>query len=100
GVTGVEGEASIDKGNDYIAALVAKYPETFIGMSAVNPRFRGVNAALAELERAITKLRLTGLKLYPMYDHWAPNDRDLAFPIFANAAELDLPVMFHFSTTP
>src|SRR5213594_1207503 len=42
GVTGVEGPPSIDKGNDYIAALVAKYPETFIGMSAVNPKFRGV----------------------------------------------------------
>jgi len=100
GVTGVEGPPSIDKGNDYIAALVAKHPETFIGMSAVNPKFRGVKAAVAELERAITKLRLTGLKLYPMYDHWAPNDRDLAFPIFARAAELDIPVMVHLSTTP
>ena len=88
GVTGVEGPPSIDKGNDYIAALVRKYPDTFIGMSAVNPKFRGVKAAVAELERAITNLRLTGLKLYPMYDHWAPNDRDLAFPIFAKAAEL------------
>jgi predicted TIM-barrel fold metal-dependent hydrolase len=100
GVTGVEGPPSIEKGNDYIAALVRKYPDYFIGMSAVNPKFRGVPAAVAELERAITKLKLTGLKLYPMYDHWAPNDRDLAFPIFAKAAELDIPVMVHLSTTP
>jgi len=100
GVTGVEGPPDIDKGNDYIAALVRQHPDTFIGMSAVNPRHRGVKAAVDELERAITNLRLSGLKLYPMYDHWAPNDRDLAFPIFAKAAELDIPVMVHLSTTP
>jgi predicted TIM-barrel fold metal-dependent hydrolase len=100
GVTGVEGPPSIAKGNDYIAALVGKYPDKFIGMAAVNPRFRGVRPAVAELERAVTRLGLTGLKLYPMYDHWAVNDRDLAFPIFAKAAELDIPVMIHLSTTP
>jgi predicted TIM-barrel fold metal-dependent hydrolase len=100
GVTGIEGPPSIDKANDYIAALVRKYPDRFIGMSAVNPRYRGVSAAVAELERAVVELRLTGLKLYPMYDHWAVNDRDLAFPIFAKAMELDIPVMIHLSTTP
>src|SRR5207249_9029429 len=61
---------------------------------------RGVKAAVAELERAVTKLGLTGLKLYPMYDHYAVNDRDLAYPIFAKAQELDIPVMIHLSTTP
>lgn len=100
GVTGVEGPPSIEKGNDYIAALVARRPDYFIGMAAVNPKFRGVRAAVQELERAITELPLSGLKLYPMYDHWAVNDRDLAFPIFAKAAELDIPVMIHLSTTP
>ena len=100
GVTGVEGPPSIDKGNDYIAALVRKYPDKFIGMAAVNPRFRGVRAAVVELDRAVTKLGLAGLKLYPMYDHWAVNDRDLAFPIFSKAAELNIPVMIHLSTTP
>jgi predicted TIM-barrel fold metal-dependent hydrolase len=99
GVTGVEGPPSIERTNDYIAALAAKYPDKLIGMAAVNPRFRGVPAAVAELERAITQLKLTGLKLYPMYDHWAVNDRDLAFPIFAKAAELDIPVMIHLATT-
>src|SRR2546422_1033698 len=100
GVTGVEGPKTIDKGCDYIAALARKYPDKFIGMAAVNPKYRGVKAAVAELERAVTKLRLTGLKLYPMYDHYAVNDRDLAYPIFAKAQELDIPVMIHLSTTP
>lgn len=37
---------------------------------------------MAELERAVTGLGLTGLKLYPMYQHWAANDRELAFPVY------------------
>jgi predicted TIM-barrel fold metal-dependent hydrolase len=100
GVTGLEGPPSIDRGNDYIAALVRRYPDDLIGMAAVNPRHRGVRAAVAELERAVVDLGLSGLKLYPMYDHWAVNDRDLAYPIFAKAAELGIPVMIHLSTTP
>lgn len=100
GVTGVEGPKTIDKGCDYISALANKYPDKFIGMAAVNPKYRGVKAAVAELERAVTKLGLTGLKLYPMYDHYAVNDRDLAYPIFAKAQELGIPVMIHLSTTP
>jgi len=100
GVTGVPGPPSIDKGNDYIAALKMKYPEIFITMATVNPKYRGVRAAVAELGRAINDLGMDGLKLYPMYDHWAVNDRDLAFPIFEAAADLEIPVMIHLSTTP
>ena len=100
GVTGVPGPPSIDKGNDYIAALKKKYPDYFIAMAAVNPKYRGVRAAVAELGRAIEDLGMDGLKLYPMYDHWAVNDRDLAFPIFEAAADLGIPVMIHLSTTP
>lgn len=100
GVTGVEGPPSIDRGNDYIAALVERYLRELIGMAAVNPHYRGVHAAVMELERAIVDLKLSGLKLYPVCDHWAVNDRDLAFPIFAKAADLDIPVMIHLSTTP
>src|SRR5258708_10743129 len=40
-------------------------------------------------------LGLSGVKLYPMYQHWAANDRDLAFPIYRRAADLDIPVMIH-----
>jgi predicted TIM-barrel fold metal-dependent hydrolase len=95
GVLGVEGPPDPEKCNDYIAAVVAADPGHFIGFASVNPAFRGPAAAVAELERAITQLGLTGLKLYPMYQHWAANDRDLAFPVYAKAAELGIPVMIH-----
>jgi len=95
GVTSVPGPASPEKCNDYIADVQGQDPETFIGFASVNPNYRGVRAAVDELERAVTELGLQGLKLYPMYQHWSPADPILSFPIFEKAAELDIPVLVH-----
>ena len=95
GWLGVEGPPDPEKCNDYIAAVVRADPGRFIGFASVNPAFRGPAAAVAELERAVTGLGLAGVKLYPMYQHWAANDRDLGFPIYRKAAELGIPVMIH-----
>jgi predicted TIM-barrel fold metal-dependent hydrolase len=94
GILGVPGPPDPERCNDYIAAVVAADPEHFIGFASVNPAFRGPAAAVAELERAVG-LGLAGVKLYPMYQHWAANDRDLAFPVYRKAAELGIPVMIH-----
>ena len=100
GYTKVPGPPSIDKANDYIADLVNTYPDRFIGFCAVNPKYRGVDAAVKELERSILELGLTGLKLYPCYDHYSPDDTEIAFPVFKKAEELKIPVMVHQSSTP
>ncbi len=91
---------TLDQVNDRIAALVRMYPDSFIGFAAVNPRYRGVNWAVEELERAITELGLTGLKLYPAYDYYSPDDRDLAWPIWKKAEEMGIPVMIHQAGSP
>jgi predicted TIM-barrel fold metal-dependent hydrolase len=95
GQLGVPGPPDPEKCNDYIAAVVRADPGLFIGFASVNPAFRGPAAAVAELERAVTELGLAGVKLYPMYQHWAANDRDLAFPVYRKAADLGIPVMIH-----
>jgi predicted TIM-barrel fold metal-dependent hydrolase len=95
GITDVPGPPHPEKCNDYIAAIVRAYPDRFIGFGSVNPVYQGVAAAVDELERAVVDLGLTGIKLYPMYQHWSPNDREIGFPIFAKAAELGVPVMVH-----
>jgi predicted TIM-barrel fold metal-dependent hydrolase len=95
GQLGVPGSPDPERCNDYIAACVAAEPEHLIGFGSVNPAFRGPSAAADELERAVTELNLTGVKLYPMYQHWAVNDRELAWPVFARAADLGIPVMIH-----
>ena len=92
---GLEGPMHPDRCNDYIAAVVRTDPEHFIGFASVNPAYKGVEAAVEELERAVVELGLSGLKLYPMYQHWAANDPDVAFPIYAKAQELGIPVMIH-----
>ncbi|MEE9277023.1 MAG: amidohydrolase family protein [Dehalococcoidia bacterium] len=95
GVTAVPGPPSPQKCNDYIAAIVRRQPRTFIGFGSVNPMHQGVQAAVEELERCALELGLHGIKLYPMYQHWSPDDPKISFPIFQRAAELDLPVMVH-----
>lgn len=95
GILGVPGPPDPERCNDYVAACVRADPEHLIGFASVNPAHRGPQAAAAELERAVTELGLSGLKLYPMYQHWAVNDRDTAWPVFARAADLGIPVMVH-----
>ncbi len=95
GVTDVAGPPHPEKCNDYIAAIQRGAPDRFIGFGSVNPCYRGVAYALEELERSVVELGLTGVKLYPMYQHWAPNDREIGMPIFEKAAELGITVMVH-----
>ena len=95
GISGVDGPPHPDKCNDYIAGLVAQDQEKLIGFASVNPAYQGPEAAVEELTRAVTELGMKGVKLYPMYQHWSPDDPDLAFPVYQCALELGIPVMFH-----
>lgn len=95
GITEVPGPPHPERCNDYIAAIVRQHPARFIGFGSVNPAYKGVKAAVEEMERCVKELGLQGIKLYPMYQHWSPADPALAYPIFAKAAELDIPVMVH-----
>jgi predicted TIM-barrel fold metal-dependent hydrolase len=95
GVLGVEGPPNPERCNDYIAACVRAEPEHLIGYASVNPIDRGPQAAVEELERAITELGLSGVKLYPMYQHWWANDPEIAFPVYEKAQELGIPVVIH-----
>src|SRR4029079_12585590 len=95
GSLGVAGPPDPEKCNDYIAACVRADSEHLIGFASVNPTHRGPQAAVEELERAVVELGLSGLKLYPMYQHWSANDPEIAFPIYGKAQELQIPVMIH-----
>ena len=56
GITGVPGEPSPEKCNDYIAAIVASQPDVFIGYASVNPNYRGPRAAVRTIEARGKKL--------------------------------------------
>ena len=58
--------------NDFIAEYVGRYPGRAVGFAAVDPTEAD---AARELERAVTRLGLRGLKLSPVYhgfDPWSP----------------------------
>jgi aminocarboxymuconate-semialdehyde decarboxylase len=84
-------------GNESMAELVAKHPDRFIGfVAAVN--MLDVEAAVAEGRRAVAELGAKGFQIYTnVAGH--PLDEKQYEPIFALAAELDLPIWLHPART-
>jgi predicted TIM-barrel fold metal-dependent hydrolase len=79
-------------GNDHLASIVAKYPDTFIGF-AHNYLF--ADDAAAEVKRGVTELGLKGYKLLaPMLDRAIEDPA--AYPVWEMCAELNIPVLVHF----
>jgi predicted TIM-barrel fold metal-dependent hydrolase len=83
--------------NDFIAEMVQRHPDVFIGWASVDPR-KG-KAAVLELERAIKELGLRGVgELHPICQAFFPNDHSF-YPLYEKCVELDVHVTFHTGTT-
>lgn len=81
--------------NDTVADYVRSDPQKLIGFAAIDatePR------ALNELERAVSELGLRGLKMAPIYCGYHAHD-ERAWPIYARAEALGLPILFHQGAT-
>jgi predicted TIM-barrel fold metal-dependent hydrolase len=83
-------------GNDYVAEVQRRFPDVLIGWASVDP-WQG-QKAIQELERAVTVLGLRGLKLHPITQAFYPDDQRF-YPLWAKAAELGIPVIFHTGHT-
>jgi uncharacterized protein len=90
-VTGVKPIA-----HEYVAEMVRRFPETFIGFAGVDP-WKG-KAAIEELERAVKELGLRGAKFQQAAQAFFPNDRRF-YPLWEKCVELKIPVLFHCGTT-
>jgi len=77
--------------NEYVAEFCAGQ-KRLIPFCTVNPHL--VADSRAELRRLVETYGFRGLKLYPTYNHFYPNDAVL-YPLYAAAEELGLPVMLH-----
>lgn len=83
--------------NDYIAGLTTKYPDVFLpGWAVVDP-WKG-KLALAELERSIRDLKLTGTKWMPIMQGFYPHDHRF-YPFWDLCQSLGAPVLIHCGTT-
>lgn len=82
---------SFSKANDYIASATRKYPRKLIGFARLDPNFR--EKALLELERAVSKLGLRGVKLHPSSQNFSL-DNPYVLQIIKRTSELGIPVIF------
>lgn len=80
--------ASLQRANDHLAKLVRGAEDRLVGFAVVNPLHA---SAPAELRRAI-EAGLKGCKMVP--SGWYPYDEAVQ-PVFAEAARLKLPLLFH-----
>ncbi|MCK4446207.1 MAG: amidohydrolase [Candidatus Marinimicrobia bacterium] len=82
--------------NDYIADYVKKDPTKLIGFMSVDPNDKN---SINEIKRCARVLGLKGIKLLPMYQDFHPLDYKKAYPIYALAQEMNMPIIFHMGTT-
>jgi predicted TIM-barrel fold metal-dependent hydrolase len=82
--------------NDELAKLTEKYPDKFAAMACLP--LKRPEQAVKELERAVNELKLKGAKIFSNVDG-KPLDGPEFIPLFAKAAELDVPLFIH-PTTP
>lgn len=81
--------------NEYVAAYVAQHPEKLIGFGSVDPHDAD---AVPQLEHAVQRLGLRGLKVAPIYQNMHPTDQRFV-GLMAAAEALDVPVLIHQGTT-
>jgi predicted TIM-barrel fold metal-dependent hydrolase len=79
--------------NDEMAELVRSRPETFVGFVAGLP-MNDVDAALAEIDRAVHQLGALGIQIYT-HVNGLPLDDPRFEPVFARMAELDRAIWVH-----
>ncbi|MCL6477129.1 MAG: amidohydrolase family protein [Peptococcaceae bacterium] len=77
--------------NEYVAEFCRNH-ENMIPFASVNPYL--MTRPREELTRLVRDLGFKGLKIYPTYNYFYPNDRML-YPVYARAEELRIPVMVH-----
>ncbi|MEM2896648.1 MAG: amidohydrolase family protein [Candidatus Bathyarchaeia archaeon] len=81
--------------NDWISSLCEKYPDKFVGFANVYPP--RVKESLKEIDRAVDKLRLIGIKFHPEVQKFRLDDPSV-LKILKRAKEYALPVVTHVAS--
>ena len=79
--------------NDELAELLIKYPDKFVAAVACLP-MNDMDAALKEVDRAITQLKLKGVQITTTINGETLNSRKF-WPLYEKMAEYDLPIWIH-----
>jgi predicted TIM-barrel fold metal-dependent hydrolase len=81
--------------NAYVAEFCSKSPR-LIPFASINP-FTSPDP-VGELEDLVGNHRFRGLKLYPTYQQYYPNEARI-YPLYAKAQELGIPVSIHLGSS-
>ena len=81
--------------DEYVAQFVAQAPDKLVGFAGCDPTQPGY---LEELHHAVETLRLSGVKMGPIYAGFDPRD-PLCDPVYRYCQDRGLPVLFHTGTT-
>lgn len=84
-------------GHDYVASMIERFPEAFIGAYACVDPWKG-QRAVEEAERCIRDLGMMGLKFQGAAQGFYPNDPRF-YPLWETCVELGVPVQLHTGTT-
>ena len=96
-VLGFRAPASgIDVPNEYVAEYRDKHPDKIIAFGSVDPND---SRALTELKYIIEKLDMKGLKLGPIYQHFNPQNKNIAYPLYDYMQSKELPILWHMGTS-
>ena len=82
--------------NDEVAAMVAKYPDRFVGIASVD-LYRPMDG-VRELRRCVKGLGFKGLRIVQWLWDLPPTDRRY-YPLYAECIELDIPVCLQVGHT-
>jgi len=83
--------------NDYVASMVKRFPDAFIGaFGSVDP-WKG-EMAVIEAERCVSELGLMGIKFQGAAQAFYPNDPRF-YPLWEKCTELNCPIQLHTGTT-
>lgn len=81
--------------NEDVAEFCAHSPR-LLGFASIDPNISQRPAD--ELDERVRNQGFKGLKLYPTYQHFYPNDAKL-YPMYAKAQELGIPVLLHIGSS-
>lgn len=81
--------------NDYVAKFCSESPR-LIPFASIDPQTS--TRPDKELENLVRNHGFRGLKLYPTYQHYYPNDAKI-YPLYAKAQELGIPVSLHIGSS-
>jgi len=78
--------------NDFIAGIVQRHPDRFIGLCVLP--LPDMAKSLAELDRCVHELGMKGVLLYTNLAGRFPDEPEFR-PLFSKAVEWDLPILLH-----